>query len=716
DEFKAELERTGEILGREAEWYTYDGRSIIVRENIRVVRDSGGAILYYEGTVDDITERKQAEAALAEANTKLGTLISHSPLAVIGTDAGGRVTSWNASAQRMLGWSEDEVLGRPLPIMDSLEELESWLADCRAGAVPQREEWTVQGRDGAAFEVSVWSGALHDTAGTFSGTVLMLADNTERRRSQEQVRESEQRYRELFENANDIVVSMDLEGNFTSVNKAAELACGYSRAELLRMSVWNVLAPGEERETRQKIQEKLAGAPPRAVEVLCLHKDGSQLYLEIMARLVFRDGRPIGFDSIARNVTERKAWQGQLEQYAGQLQCINGELSVALATAREATEAKSRFLANMSHEIRTPMNGVLGMTELLLATPLNPEQREYAETVRVSADALLVILNDILDISKIEAGKLDLSDEPFEPRDLLANVVALLRPLAQRKRLEFKFEVDERVPQWLRGDPARLRQVLTNLMTNAVKFTERGEVFARFNAEEEDEAVSSILCSVKDTGIGVPPDHAPRLFESFTQGDSSTTRKYGGTGLGLAISKQLIEMMGGRIGFESRPGQGSEFWFRVKLRKQLEPVAAPAPRPAPANGTGSAVPALGRILLADDNELNCRIAMRMLEQAGYHVEAVPDGRRAVEAVLSRRFDLVLMDVHMPEMDGFEATRAIRQAEGAGRRTPVIAMTARTMAGDREKCFEAGMDDHVSKPVHREDLAAAVERWLKLPSR
>ena len=415
DEFKAELERTGEILGREAEWYTYDGRSIIVRENVRVVRDSSGAVLYYEGTVDDITDRKQAEAALAEANAKLGTLISHSPLAVIATDAQGRVTSWNASAKRMLGWCEEEALGQPLPIVDSVDELESWLTDCRAGTVPQREEWTVQSKNGTPLEASVWTGALHDAAGAFGGTVSMIADNTERRRSQAQVQESEQRYRDLFENAGDIVFSIDLEGNFTAINKAGELACGYSRAELLRMSMLDILAPGQETEVRQTIQEKLAGAPPRALELLCLHKDGSPLYLEITTRLLFRDGHPVGLDGIARNITERKAWQSEMEQYAGKLHRINGELSVALATAREATEAKSRFLANMSHEIRTPMNGVLGMTELMLATPLNPEQREYAETVRVSADALLVILNDILDISKIEAGKLELCDAPFEP-------------------------------------------------------------------------------------------------------------------------------------------------------------------------------------------------------------------------------------------------------------------------------------------------------------
>jgi PAS domain S-box-containing protein len=711
-EFKASLERAGELLGREDLWYTHDGRVIAVRENVHVVRDASGAVLYYEGMVDDISEKRQAEAALAQANAKLEAVVCHSPLAVVTTDSAGRVTSWNASAEQMFGWPERELLGEHLPILSDCWEMEDWLADCRAGKLMQGEEWTVARKDGARVEISVWTTAVRDDAGELTGVVSMIADNTERMRSQEQMRESEERYRDLFENANDIVFSLDLKGNLVSVNKAGELASGCTRAELLRMSIVDILAPSERQRATQELEQRLAGAPSRMIELLCRRKDGSPLYLELTGRLVFHEGRPAGLQGIARDITERKAWQRKREEYSAELRSKNQELSEALAAAREATEAKSRFLANMSHEIRTPMNGVVGMTELLLGTPLSAEQREYADTVKASAESLLLILNDILDISKIEAGRMELYEALFDVRELVVGVMALARPAAQRKNLELGFQVDDGIPALVRGDDTRLRQVLANLVSNAVKFTERGSVSVRLAVEGRGPDTVTVFCTVEDTGIGIPSGQALRLFDSFTQGDSSTTRKYGGTGLGLAISRQLIEMMGGQIGFDSEPGHGSRFWFRVRLGR--EPESTPrAEVPATATPPAAAPPRSARILLADDNEVNRRIALRMLERAGFQAEAVPDGKCAVDAVRTGRFDLVLMDVHMPEMDGFEATRTIRRmADGVGR-TPVIAMTARAMAGDREKCLDAGMNDHISKPVRREELVGAIERWLRV---
>ncbi len=713
--FRAELERNGEILGRETLWSTCDSRAIFVRENTRVVRDAFGKVLYYEGTVDDVTDKKRAEAALAEADAKFEAVIRHSPLAIVAADADGHVTSWNPSAEHMFGWSESEVLGQYPPIVEDERELKEWLEDCRAGSVLEGEAWTVQRKDGTTLEVSVWTEAMRDASGELNGIVSMIADNSERRRNELQVRESEQRYHDLFENASDVIFALDLEGRFTSMNKAGEQASGFSRTELLSMKMVDVLAPGQAAFAVQKLEEKLAGGPSRPIELFCLKKDGGPLYLEIMARLIFQEGRPAGVHGIARNITERKAWQAKLEQYAEELRLKNEALSKALAAAREATEAKSRFLANMSHEIRTPMNGVLGMSELLLATELSTEQSEYVAAVKFSAEFLLVILNDILDISKIEAGKLELHYAPFAIRDIVGGVMALLLPQARDKKLELRSSIDERVPKALRGDEARLRQVLTNLAANAVKFTETGSVDIRLEVEQEDAEWAALRCTVEDTGIGIPPEQASRLFESFTQGDSSTTRRYGGTGLGLAISKQLIETMGGQVGFESEQGRGSKFWFRVKIEKQPDTVLKPEPEASGRGHAGVRSPggAPARILLADDNEVNRRIALRMLEQAGYQVEAVPNGRRAVEEALSGRFQLVLMDVHMPEMDGFEATRAIRSAEGEARRTPVVAMTARAMPEDREKCLAAGMDDHLPKPVRRAELEAAVERWLKV---
>ena len=379
----------------------------------------------------------------------------------------------------------------------------------------------------------------------------------------------------------------------------------------------------------------------------------------------------------------------------------NEELELARQEALTASRLKSEFLANTSHEIRTPLNGVLGMTQLLLGTALDEQQREFAQTVHKSADALMSVLNDILDLSKIEAGKLEIEVIPFDLTTALQELAELTAYRARQKQLEFHLEQSPEVPRWVEGDPGRLRQILLNLLTNAFKFTESGRVDLKVFPVANRDQVSTLKFIVQDTGKGIAADKLPLLFEKFVQEDNSTTRHFGGTGLGLAICKSLVHMMGGEIGAQSTPGTGSTFWFTVSLPVREAPEATEKvvlrrlDRPF-------------RVLLAEDNVVNQKVAVHLLEKLGGQVDVVANGREALEMVQSFQYDLILMDCQMPEMDGYEATRQIRSQAV---KLPIIALTANAMKGDSQRCLEAGMDDYLTKPITLDSLQAALVRWL-----
>ncbi len=597
--------------------------------------------------------------------------------------------------------------------------------------------------DGSTLTVELHEQLLRNRSSHIVGMRMAAIDMTEGKKNEDRAYETATELRALFQAFPDLFLRLDrgckvldsTGGQSSDQFLAADKFAGRNLQDVLPPGVIEQLQEAQEKARKTKTSQLF--------EFAIESRQGQQIY---EARLL-----PLDWEhSIAtvRNITTRKDDEKKLQAYAQELEHKNEELESALVTAREATQLKSRFLANMSHEIRTPMNGVLGMTDFLLATPLTAEQQEYAGSIKKSADALLTLINDILDLSRIEAGKLRLDQVPFLLSATVEESCALFALQALAKGLEFATVISGNLPDTMVGDPGRIRQVLTNLLGNAVKFTDSG----RIDVEVEQAGSSSTgvvaRFTVRDTGIGISGEQQGRLFESFTQGDGSSTRKYGGTGLGLSISKQLVELMGGQMGVESTPGVGSRFWFTASLAKPAPgqtaavvqtpgttpPTVAPPPKravPAPVTPAAPAAPKVPipvvkpssataehsdglrnlRVLLAEDNEINQRIALRLLEKLGLTADAVDNGRAAVEALSQKSYDLVLMDCQMPDMDGFEATAVIRNREGGVRHTPICALTANAMEGDREKCLAAGMDDYISKPVGLEKLREAVNRWV-----
>lgn len=498
----------------------------------------------------------------------------------------------------------------------------------------------------------------------------------------------------------DLLCIADIDGNFVKTNAAWGEILGYSSEELDGNRFLDFVHPDDLPATLDAMSALGEGTKVMNFVNRYRCKDGSYRFIEWRShpkdRLIY---------AAARDITEHRLIEDELR-------AATMRAEEMARKAKAASIAKSEFLANMSHEIRTPMNGVLGMTELLLAGALSEEQRQYAQTIRASADSLLVILNDILDISKVEAGKLELKTLDFNLDMLREEFESSMRAVAEHKGLSLFCSVDPDVPRCLRGDPGRLRQIMTNLTGNAVKFTHRGEVRTNASVVEQDDRSVLLRFTVRDTGIGIPADKLGTLFEKFTQVDASSTRQFSGTGLGLAISRQFAELMGGSIGVTSEEGNGSEFWFTVRLEKQPEGAcrdevhrhaAATAPR-VERRGV--------RVLLAEDNAVNRKVALGMLKKLGYTADSVADGEQVLSALSERTYDLVLMDCQMPVMDGYEATRRIRALEKpGGKRIPVVAMTAYAMSGDRERCIQAGMDDYLAKPISIEALSAALASWL-----
>ncbi len=776
----------------------------------------------------DITERKQAEDALREREEWFKEIFEGSRDAIFLVGEDTRFVEVNRPACELTGYSREELLEMSIPDLHEEKDLEAFRTyfDSILSGKEVTSEALILQKSGKKIPAEfsnrrmIFRGhpVIHTTA----------RDVTERRQAEENIRQSEERYRSLFEHNPLPALVHDAETSyFLAVNDAAIAHYGYSREEFLSMKTTQI-RPVEELPKYIALVESHPEKSGNHGTWKHQKKDGTVIDVEIISQPFIFEGRSAKL-VIATDITARK------------------HMEEVMVKAKEAAEAanrsKSEFLANMSHEIRTPMNGIIGMTELLIDTRLDSEQREYLEMVRLSADSLLEIINDILDFSKIEAGKLKLDSAPFSLQNTLGDTMKTFAPRAHEKGLELILQIAPQLPDSLTGDAVRLRQIIVNMLGNAIKFTESGEVALRVEVECQTEEEAILHFSVRDTGIGIPPEKQRLIFEAFTQADASTTRRFGGTGLGLAISSRLVELMGGSIQVESEAGRGSTFHFTARfgveeatiqndsalvglnalvvddnqitlgvlaealrywganvvlaegagaalkeamqarvegrmidvaivdadmpgldgltlisllkenpqtvrsaillvsavkgrsvgasksdpfitcqLIKPVKPAelkAALARIPGAHNAQRHAAPVAKnlfavarrplRVLLAEDNPVNQHLAVRMLERRGHKVTVANNGREAVEAFEQNSFDLILMDVQMPEMSGFEASAEIRSREdGTSRRIPIIAMTAYAMKGDRERCLEAGMDDYVSKPVRAEELFRAIE--------
>ena len=675
--------------------------------------------------LDDRTEDRQSDGAPCTAEKTFRTAFdcSTSGRSLTGTD--GRFLRVNASLCEMLGYSEEELKDTTFAAITHPDDEQISLDALRAllsrNVATYRFEKRYRHRDGRYIWAQVATTLVCDDGGQPLHFITDVQDITTRKNAVEALARSEHLYRRLFQHMLNGFAHCRMtyeEGQpvdwvYLNVNEAFERLTGLNDVEGKKVTE---VIPGlrEQNPELFEIYGRVAST---------LEPERFESYVEGLGEWfsVSAYSTDVGyFNVVFDNITALKQEQRERDRIHEHVARQAVELAEARDQALAATRAKSAFLANMSHEIRTPMNGVIGMTSLLLDSSLTAEQREHAETIQSSAESLLKIINDILDYSKIEAGKLALEAVPFDLFRVVEDAVSLVADAARRKGIALRHTIDSAAPSALAGDAGRLRQILLNLLGNAVKFTSEGEVALHVVPERLADRDVVLRFTVADTGIGIAPSVRDNLFRSFSQGDQSTSRVYGGTGLGLAISKQLCELMDGAIGVESTVGRGSRFWFTVHLARQQMQVAQPATPSPPAARTSGTADGRGRrlsarVLVAEDNTVNRKIAAAMLEKLGCRVDVAVDGREAVEITARAQYDVVLMDCHMPQMDGFEATARIRTREGNARHTPILALTASAMQEDQERTRRAGMDEHLVKPLTLVQLQAALERWIGEPT-
>jgi PAS domain S-box-containing protein len=705
------------------------------------VLDGEGHTTHFVAVKMDITPRKQAEMELRATTAFQQALLNSAAHAIIATRCDGTITTFNAGAERMLGYRAEEVVGRVTPAQfHDAEEIrqqaqrlsaelnlwvapgfETFVAKARLG-LPCVQEWTYCRRDSSRLAVSLSVTAIRDCTGMIVGFMGIAQDITDRKQAEEALRASEQRYRLLAENMRDVVWTGELSMRLNYISPSITLLTGYTPEEWLGMELEQKFTPASAAYLTkhyfaildEACRDPSTMARVQRMEAEYCRKDGSTVWAELnLSWIVGPDGKPAGFLGVSRDITARKQAEQEQQQYARQLEEANRELERASIVAHEASQAKSEFLANMSHELRTPLNGVIGMTELLRNTSLDEHQRQFVEACYASGRSLLGLINDILDFSKIEAGKLELEQHEFELAAVVRETLETMGYQAREKGLELVLQLDSQTPAHVVGDSTRIRQVLVNLIGNALKFTEQGSIMVRIAPAVLTPDRPAVRFEISDTGIGIPADRLGRLFQSFSQADSSTTRRFGGTGLGLAICKRLVELMEGRIGVESLAGQGSTFWFVIPLLPAPSPPGTvPGDSPSAATTQPSSAETLRgrRVLLAEDNRVNQMFVREVCREFGIDCHIAANGQEALEAVAAERFDLLLMDCQMPVMDGFEATRRIRELESNGTlagHVPVIALTANAIRGDRERCLAAGMDSYLSKPFDPSQLLTAM---------
>ncbi len=668
---------------------------------------------------------RQKQTELEASRNRYVDLYDFAPVGYLTLTVDGMIDEINFTAVKLLRAERKDLLHRGFISLVVAEDQNRWVSLVpRLKAMDSKDcvEVAMRRGDGTVLQAQL-DCAPQKTGDGGRAMRIALIDITERKQAEAASKENLARYLAVTQSASDAIVTMDSAGNIAGWNAASERLFGHTEAEATGQAL-TMIVPQHFRQRHQEgMQKRFAdGAPPlggKLVEVQGLRKDGSKFPLELLiAGWSTSQGK--FFTGIMRDITERKQAEDEIRslnanleervsQRTAELETAYQALALAKDAAEAANIAKSAFLANMSHEIRTPMNGIVGMANILRREGITPQQAKRLDTIDTSAQHLLSVINNILDLSKIEAGKFVLEEAPVAISSLLANISSILSERAKAKGIHLLTQT-ESLPSNLLGDPVRLQQALLNYAANAVKFSEKGTVTLRTVKQEETADEVVVRFEVEDAGIGIPPETLSRLFSAFEQADNSMTRKYGGTGLGLAITRRLAELMGGEVGADSTEGVGSTFWFTVRLKKGAVLVATPAATEADAETLIRQRYVRRRILVVDDEPINREVAEMQLEAVDLIVDSAEDGAEAVTLAQERSYAAIFMDMQMPKVNGVEATKQIRQLPGY-RDTPIIAMTANVFTEDKAECLAAGMNDFLIKPFNPDQLFAILLRSL-----
>jgi len=683
-----------------------DGQWRDIEITIRTLRNEQGRFTGTAGNIRDVTERRIGELALQSSERRFHTLTEMSPGAVIRVNAESACTYVNPAWVKLIGMSADDAMDagwKNSIFPDDQANLESmWSLALETGEAIERE-CRLRHISGRSVWAMVATAPEYDDAGQLVGLITVAIDTSVQKQTEIALAAREREMRFFADHVTDAVLRLDLKGICRFTTPSVRDVLGYDPERLTGLSFLSMVHPGDESNVRTMFQRLADGAVIRETITYRFMSDhAAQKFLWIEAHLKAvrtPQGGPVEIIASLRDVSQRK----EMEQ----------ELVRAKLHAEAAARAKATFLANMSHELRTPMNGVIGFTELLMNEKLTAKQHRQIELIADSGRTMMRLLNDILDISKIDAGQMDVASEPIDPCHVARSVVKLMAPAAEKKGLALTFEATPGVPEAMFGDGLRLRQILTNLVGNAVKFTASGYIqIAIITSHENDKDFIDI--TVTDTGIGIASGRRIAIFDEFVQADEGTGRKYGGTGLGLAISRKLAELMGGVLTLDAPAGPGSTFRLRLPLWVAKKTDQADILRGAP--NAVAAAPGEPTILVVEDHDINRELVTSLLQRLGYKFDVAGNGREAVLAVAKaaesgRRFDAVLMDIQMPEMDGLEATRRIRAMNISSTDLPIIALTANAYAEDIEECIAAGMQAHVAKPLRIDELRQVLDHYI-----
>lgn len=675
-----------------------DGTTRFISASCSPIRDSVRSIIGVVVVFRDISRLKKAEQETEEERNNLKAVFETAPFSMLIVDEKGKIKFANRpflhiSNQELVNII-DKGFGEGITCINSLQKgcgKDKKCEHCKSRITINKaidEQITfknvvLQHRIKYNNQDLNFCFNVNITPISISGekrAMLTIEDITKERENAEKLK----RYQILSEKANDIFLFMDLEGRILEANEAAIKSYGHTYTELLSMNI------NELRQYEDITHKQMAVADYKGIifETLHYRKDGTSFPVEVSSQGAWVGNKRV-LVSIIRDITERKMAEKALKE--------------AKEDAEKGNKAKSEFLANMSHEIRTPLNGMLGMIDLTLLTELNEEQKENLITAKSCAGSLLKIINDILDFSKIDAGKLVVEKIDFNIKELIENIIKIHTPHADRKRLDLNYTFSSSIPTFLKGDPYRLQQILNNLINNAIKFTDSGEVTVSIKKNIIFNGIVELKFSVTDTGIGISKEYKDKLFKSFSQLDESYTKKYSGTGLGLVISKQLAEIMGGTMWVESEEGQGSAFYFTTRFEEGHEQVENKSYRTILKKSIHPK-----NILLVEDNKVNQILLARMLKEKGHYVDIANNGLEAVNMYEKGQYDIILMDIQMSVMDGIEATKRIREIEPLGKHTPIVALTAFALHGDREKFLSMGIDEYISKPVQMDELFYTID--------